>query len=211
MMRNLLLCAALALALPAWGADSLADAAALVAKKDYAKAVDQYTRLADKGNADAQLRLGELYLDEDSGLYDEAKAQAWLAKAADKGQAKAGEQLKRLEQRAQRKADIEYWTAKYDGRELIDGKYMCPRPHLPAVSKQNDEIDAINACLQRWQDCHNGMVVNLNKSTPLTWRSASSTRSTPVRGSPSAPRSPRTRSASRDGASCCPPSRSGCC
>ena len=167
-MRTLLFCAALALVSPAWAADPMADAAALVAKKDYAKAIDQYVKLADKGNADAQLRLGELYLNEDSGLYDEAKAETWLRKAAEKGQSKANESIQRIEQRAKRKSEIEYWTAKYDGRELIDGKYMCPLPRLPSVSKLNDEIDAINARLQRWQDCYNGMVVNLNKSKPLT-------------------------------------------
>jgi hypothetical protein len=73
-----------------------------------------------------------------------------------------------MKRRGERRADIEHWTSKYDGTELRSGKYRCPAPRLPAMSKQNDEIDAIGAKMAVWQECYNGFVQNLNDSSPLT-------------------------------------------
>ena len=38
---------------------------------------------------------------------------------------------------------------------------------MPAVSRQNDEIQNVAARMQVWQDCYNGFVRNLNAASPL--------------------------------------------
>jgi hypothetical protein len=149
-------------------ADALADANALFAKKDYAHALQLYTKLANAGNVEAQQHLGEMYWYGEAGEVDEAKAEAWFRKAAAKGNAVAIASLDVMKQRVARRADIEYWTSKYDGADLRSGDYRCPAPRFPAVSKTNDEIDRVSANLKNWQDCYNRFVIHLNEAAPLT-------------------------------------------
>jgi hypothetical protein len=73
-----------------------------------------------------------------------------------------------MRQRELRRADMEYWWSKYDGSELRSGQYRCPAPRIPAVSKQNEEIDAVSNKVALWQDCYNNFVRNLNASAPFT-------------------------------------------
>lgn len=149
-------------------ADGLADANALFAKKSYPQAMQAYTKLASAGNAQAQLHLGEMHLYGEAGAVDLAKAEAWFKKSAAKGNKTAIAALDMIKRREQRRADIEYWTSKYDGSELKSGKFRCTAPRIPAMSRQNDEIDAVGAKVAAWQDCYNGFVQNLNDSSPLT-------------------------------------------
>jgi hypothetical protein len=72
--------------------------------------------------------------------------------------------------REQHKADIDFWTTKYDASELKSGKFRCPSPRFPSLSKQNEEIDAIAARMKVWQDCYNAFAANLNAMTPPTKR-----------------------------------------
>lgn len=157
---SLLLCASV-------HADDLANANALFAKKSYPQALQLYTKLANAGNAEAQLKMGEMYLYGEAGTVDTAKAESWFAKAAAKGNKTAVASLEMLKKRALRKADIDHWLTKYDGTELKSGKFRCPVPRLPAMSKQNDEIKAIGAKVEAWQICYNAFVENLNAANPL--------------------------------------------
>lgn len=166
-MKKYLFCLSLTLC-GAAHADSIADANALFAKKSYPQAMQAYTKLANAGNAEAQLHLGEMHLYGEAGAVDMAKAEAWFTKAAAKGNKTAVAALDMMKRREERRADIEYWTSKYDGAELRSGKYSCVAPRIPAVSKQNDEIEAIGAKVAAWQNCYNGFVQNLNASSPLT-------------------------------------------
>ena len=168
-MKKIVFCLSLLVAGAAC-ADELADANALFQKKSYPQALQLYTKLANAGNAEAQLHLGEMYWYGEAGAIDEAKADAWFRKAAAKGNKTAAAALEVMKQRVARRADIDYWTSKYDGAELKSGKFRCPAPRVPGISKTNEEIDAVAARVTAWQECYNGFVVNLNESSPLTKR-----------------------------------------
>ena len=149
-------------------ADELADANALFAKKAYPEALAKYTRLANAGNVEAQQHLGEMYFYGEAGQVDEAQAQAWFQKAAAKGDKVALASLDLIKKRTARRADIDFWISKYDGSELRSGEYRCKEPRFPAVSKINEEIDAVSAKMKTWQDCYNRAVEHLNKLSPLS-------------------------------------------
>ncbi|MGZ5202137.1 MAG: sel1 repeat family protein [Telluria sp.] len=167
MKKTLLFCLSLLLCGAAI-ADELADANALFAKKAYPEALARYTKLANAGNVEAQQHLGEMYWYGEAGEADEARAQAWFQKAAAKGNKVAIASLDAIRQRATRRADIDYWTSKYDGSELRSGEYRCKEPRFPAMSKTNDEIDAVSGKMKGWQACYNRAVEHLNKVSPLT-------------------------------------------
>jgi hypothetical protein len=167
-MKKLLLCLALTVSSAAFAADDIATANALFAKKSYPQALQMYTKLANAGNAEAQLHMGEMYLYGEAGSVDLAKAESWFKKSAAKGNKTAVAALDMMAKRQERKADIEYWMSKYDGAELRSGKYRCPVPRVPAMSKQNDEITAIGAKVEAWQACYNAFVENINSLNPLT-------------------------------------------
>lgn len=166
-MKKYLLCLSL-LASSAVYAGELEDANAAFARKDYPQALKLYTKLANAGNVEAQQHLGEMYWYGEAGAVDDAKAQAWFAKAAAKGNAVAIASLDVMKQRAARRADIDYWTSKYDGSDLRSGEYRCPAPRIPAVSKLNDEIERVSNNVKAWQDCYNRAVSHLNDVSPLT-------------------------------------------
>jgi hypothetical protein len=168
MKPSLLLC--LMLALPLAHADELADANALFEKKQYAQALKLYTKLANNGNVEAQQHVGEMYWYGEAGVIDDAQAQSWFQKAAAKGNKVSADALEVMKQRVAHKNDIDYWVSKYDGADLKSGKYRCPAPRLPSISKENDEIDAVSKRIETWQNCYNAFVTNLNAVTPLTKR-----------------------------------------
>jgi TPR repeat protein len=151
-------------------ADELAVANAAFANKDYAGALQRYTRLANAGNVEAQQHLGEMYWYGEAGAVDEARAETWFRKAAAKGNAVAIASLDLMRQRTERRADIDYWVNKYDGSDLQSGQYRGPAPRFPSVSKQNDEIDRVAASMMKWQECYNAQARALNDAAPLTRR-----------------------------------------
>ena len=168
-MKILLLCAALLCAQVA-SADELADANALFAKKAYPQALAAFTKLANAGNVEAQQHLGEMYLYGEAGSVDMDKAEAWFRKAAAKGNRTAVGALEMMKTRVARRADLDYWISGYDGADLKAGPYHCPVPRVPAMSRQNEEIELISGKVNKWMDCYNAFVRNLNAATPLTQR-----------------------------------------
>jgi TPR repeat protein len=166
-MKKILLCLSLCL-IGVAHADELADANALFQKKAYPQALALYTKLANAGNPAAQQHLGEMYWYGEAGTVDEAKADAWFRKAAAKGNAVAIGALEMMKQRQLRRSELDYWISKYDGADLKSGKFHCPTPRIPVMSKLNDEIARVAASVQAWQDCYNGFVANLNAASPLT-------------------------------------------
>ncbi|MGJ9419991.1 sel1 repeat family protein [Massilia sp. CMS3.1] len=166
-MKRLLLIASL-LACNAAHADALSDANALFSKKAYPQALAAYTKLAAAGNVEAQQQLGAMYLYGEAGAVDEAKAQQWFSKAAAKGNAVAIASLELMKQRGVRRADIAHWSMTYDGAELKSGKFACPAPRIPPVSKQSEDIARVSNAINKWQTCYNGFVENLNAASPLT-------------------------------------------
>ncbi|XYJ11875.1 tetratricopeptide repeat protein [Telluria sp. B2] len=148
-------------------AGELEDAKALFEQKKYPEAMKLYTKLANAGNVEAQQLLGQMYWYGEAGTVDEAKATMWFQKAAAKGNKVAEASLGVMQQRVARRADIDYWVSKYDGEDLRSGKFRCPKPRVPAISKQTDEIERVSNAINKWQDCYNGFVQNLNAASPL--------------------------------------------
>lgn len=151
-------------------AGELDDAKALFEQKKYPEALKLYTKLANAGNADAQQNLGQMYWYGEAGTVDEAKARMWFEKAASKGNKVAASSLDIMRQRTERRADIDHWVSGYDGADLKSGKFHCPTPRIPAVSKQTVEIERVSNAIAKWQDCYNGFVNNLNAVSPLSER-----------------------------------------
>jgi len=151
-------------------AGELDDAKALFEQKKYPEAMKLYTKLANAGNVEAQQSLGQMYWYGEAGEVDETKARMWFTKAAAKGNKVAADSLVIMQQRVERRADIDYWVSKYDGEDLKTGKFYCPAPRVPAVSKQTDEIERVTNAINKWQECYNGFVTNLNAVSPLTNR-----------------------------------------
>lgn len=168
-MKKFLFCLSLMLCGAAFAAE-LDDANALFDKKSYPQAMQLYTKLANAGNAEAQVRLGQMYLYGEAGTVDMAKAEALFKKSAAKGNKTAVASLDMMRKREARKTDIAYWMSGYDGAELSSGQYRCPVPRIPAMSKINEEITAVSGKVNAWQECYNAFVVNLNDSAPLTKR-----------------------------------------
>jgi TPR repeat protein len=163
-MKKYLFCLTLLLC-GAAQADDLSSANALFAKKEYPQALQLFTKAA---NAEAQLHMGEMYFYGEAGVVDLVKAESWFKKSAAKGNKTAIAALEMMKQRELRKEEIAYWMSKYDGAELKSGKFRCPVPRVPAMSKVNEEIAAVAAKVQAWQACYNGFVENMNASAPLT-------------------------------------------
>jgi TPR repeat protein len=170
-MKKLLFSLAFCLSISAHAyADELANADALLTRKAYPEAMRLYTKLGNAGNPAAQFRLGEMYLDGSAGSVDEARAAEWFAKAAAKGNAGAAAALARTKARSARRSDIDFWLTKYDGSDIVANMPACKVPRLPAVSKQNEEIDRIGANIEKWQDCYNQYAARLNDAGPLDKR-----------------------------------------
>ncbi|MBD8530281.1 MULTISPECIES: tetratricopeptide repeat protein [unclassified Massilia] len=164
-MRRLLLCL-MFVSLGA-SADDLSEANRLLAAREYGKALPLYATAAKAGNAEAQFRLGEMYWYGDGTAQDLQAANEWMAKAAAAGNQDARESLPILERRKTRGADIDYWMSAYRGEELRSGKFACPAPAFPAVSKTNAEIAATEARFTSWQACYNGFVENFSNAMPV--------------------------------------------
>lgn len=168
-MKHLILAISLLLCSSAQ-ADPLLDANALFDKKSYPEAVQAYTKLANAGNAEAQQKLGQMYWYGEAGAVDEVKAEAWFRKAAAKGNAVAIASLELMKQRSARRAEINQWVERYQGEDLKSGQFDCAAPRIPAISKQSEEIERVSASINKWQNCYNAYVTNLNAASPLVRR-----------------------------------------
>lgn len=168
-MKKIVICLSLMLAGMA-NADELADANALFQKKAYPQAIQLYAKLANAGNAEAQLHLGEMYWYGEAGGVDEARADAWFRKSAAKGNKTAAAALDVMKQRQLRRSEIDFWLTKYDGTDLKSGKFHCSAPRIPAISKENQEITRVGNSVEAWQVCYNAFVANMNANADIASR-----------------------------------------
>jgi TPR repeat protein len=141
-------------------ADSLSEANRLLADKAYGEAFPVFQMLANSGNPEAKLRLGQMYWYGEGMPADRAKADHLFAEAAAAGNKEAQEALTLSHRREARSGEIAKWSA-YDGADLSAGKYGCPQPAIGAVSRTNDEIKATMSGYQAWAACYNGFVTDL--------------------------------------------------
>jgi TPR repeat protein len=147
-------------------ADELADANRLLMAKSYEKALPIYQRLAEGGNAEAQMRLGEMYWFGDGTASDLAKARHWFERSAAAGNADAAASLASLKRRETHGDEIVYWTSRYQGEDLVSGQFACKQPDLPAVSRTRADIEATSAAITAWHACYNRFVANVNDALP---------------------------------------------
>jgi len=147
-------------------ADDLADANRLLMAKSYDKALPIYQRLAEAGNAEAQMRLGEMYWFGDGTASDLVKARQWFERSAAAGNHDAAASLASLKRRAIHGDEIVYWTSKYQGEDMVSGQFDCTLPELPTVSKTKSEIRASSEKIAAWHACYNGFAANLNDALP---------------------------------------------
>lgn len=148
-------------------ANDMATAGKLLEAKEYAKALAVYTQLANAGNTEAQLRVGEMHWYGEGTPQDLQLAYRWFEKAAAAGSVDAKAALVALERRKTRGGEIDYWTRQYDGADLRSGKFECKPPAIPEVSKTNAEIAATRDAIEAWRSCHNGFVANVNATAPI--------------------------------------------
>lgn len=147
-------------------ADELADAAKALNSKHYTEALATYTRLAQAGNPEAALRLGEMYWYGDGVALDRAKGDALFAKAAAGGSQEAAAASALTGQRADHLSAIAYWTTRYDGADLTAGNFHCVAPDSPKFSVSKQSIASVSAANDAYAACYNGFIDNLMNALP---------------------------------------------
>jgi TPR repeat protein len=141
-------------------ADTLSDANRLLKDGAYGEAFPLFQMLAKGGNAEAKLRLGQMYWYGQGLPADQAKGDQLIAEAAAAGNKEAAEAKTLSQRRAAHAADIAKWT-NYDGSDLAAGKYACTEPVIGEVGKKNAEIKATMEGYKTWSACYNGFVADL--------------------------------------------------
>ena len=165
-MKKLLMMMALSMACASVFADDLAQADKLFEQNQFPQALQIYTKLANGGNAEAQQKLGDMYWYGEAGAVDQAQAEIWFRKAAEKGSDKARQTLELMQKRAARLSEIEYYTTRFDGGAQQFAKAGCVKPVIPPLSKTNTDIKRVNAEMQTWTDCYNRFVAQLSTALP---------------------------------------------
>jgi hypothetical protein len=164
-VRTLFFCLMLTLSAVA-SADDLTDANRALIAKSYSQALQLFTKLAAAGNPEAQLRLGEMYWYGEGVGLDRAKGDVLFAQAAANGNKEAVAAQSLSANRAQRSAEIAYWTSGYDGADLTAGKYNCVAPKIPAMSTTNTDIKAVSAAVSAWSKCQEAFSANMGAAMP---------------------------------------------
>jgi TPR repeat protein len=150
----------------AW-AGELQDANQLMRRGAFAEAAAILTRLADAGNPEAQLRLGEMFWYGRGTAVDAARAADLFTKAAKGGSPEATAALGLMAQREKRLDEIAYWIKGYDGAELRSDRFACVPLELPVYSKTKQQIRTLNEKAEAWRACYNDFVANLNAQAPV--------------------------------------------
>lgn len=149
-------------------ADQLSDAQRSWENKDFATAFQRFSVLAERGVPAAQLQLGEMYGFGEGTAQNLEQAVRWLSRAQAAGNPDAAESLLLVRERSRRKDEIAYYTSRFDGAALRYENFQCVRPVIPAVSKTNQEIKAVNDTVIAWSACYGRFVQGLNRSLPAT-------------------------------------------
>ena len=147
-------------------ADELADGMKAWEKRDFAQAQQIYSKLANAGNVQAQLLLGELYGFGEGVPEDLAQAEKWIAKAQAGGNPDAAASLVNMRQRAARKADIARYVSGYDGADVALSKFNCVKPAYPDVSRSKAQIKEVEAATKAWRACYDRFAANLESKLP---------------------------------------------
>lgn len=162
-MRAALCCLLLSVAAGAH-ADALSEANRLLAEKSWPEARHAFEQLAKAGNAEAKLRLGEMFWYGDGGPPDRVRGDALFAEAAAAGNAQASQNLTLSNRRAARLAEITYWVEQYSGEDLVAAEHACEVPALPDVSRNKAQVRSAAGKYADWTDCMKSFAESLSGS-----------------------------------------------
>jgi TPR repeat protein len=147
-------------------ADELADGIAAWDRQDYARAHQIFSKLAQSGNAEAQLLLGEMYGFGEGVPENMEQATHWIGRAQAQGHKDATASLDTMRQRSNRKTAIAYYVSGYDGADVKYEKFGCVQPAFPERSVLQPEIKAFGAGMKAWRECYERFSANLAASLP---------------------------------------------
>lgn len=147
-------------------ADEFGDAIKAWENKDFAKALPVFTKLANAGNAAAQLQLGEMYGFGEGVTEDMAMASMWLQKARANGNPDAAASLALVAERSRLKPEIATYTTSFDGGDVKFSNFNCVQPVIPLQSSTNDEIRKVQDAVKDWMACYGRFAEALNQSLP---------------------------------------------
>jgi hypothetical protein len=151
-------------------ADPLADAAKLWEKGNTQEAFAAYSRLAATGNGGAQVALGEMYGYGVGVGEDPAQAGAWLQRAKQSSspeiRAAAETMALRVQQRSLHKADIAFYTTRFDGGDLKYADFHCEAPLIPSRSSTAPAIRKVDKDIGNWRSCYDKFAARLNSALP---------------------------------------------
>jgi hypothetical protein len=142
-------------------ADDLADAVKAWERRDFAVALQGFTRLANAGNAQAQQLLGEMYGFGEGVAEDPALARQWLEQSRAAGNKEAEGSLQVLLARAARKGEIARYQAgaQWSGVSLAGAG--CAPPVFPEQSIKAEQIKAIGQQVADYRACYERFVTGI--------------------------------------------------
>jgi hypothetical protein len=134
-------------------ADDLAIGIKAWEQRDFATAQTIFTKLANAGNPEAQLLLGEMYGYGEGVPEDTAQAERWLDRARAGGNKDAAESLDNVRKRATRKADIAKAAEVGATPQTLSG-FGCVTPAFPEISTTQEDVKAVTAKATDWRRCY---------------------------------------------------------
>lgn len=165
-MKKLLAMCVLALVSTAALADELSEGVKAWEARDFARAQQVFSKLAQAGNPEAQLMLGEMYGFGEGVPEDPALAERWLSQAQANGNKDAAESRANVRQRGARKADIARYVAGGDAGDVTLAKAGCTQPVIADVTLSAAEIKATDAKIKEWRACYDRFAARLAAQLP---------------------------------------------
>lgn len=147
-------------------ADELSDGISAWEARDFGRAQQIFSKLANAGNAQAQLQLGEMYGYGEGVPEDTQLAAHWLGRAVANGHKDAAHSLENVRRRAARKADIARFVNGIDGAPVTLAGFGCVTPVLPEQSRTQVEIKAVDAQIKQWRACYDNFGTQLRSRMP---------------------------------------------
>lgn len=136
-------------------------------KKEWQKANALYQMLADKGSAEAQFALGEMYWRGNGVPTDTKIATDWFKKAASNGSPTAEKYLALIREREKRLADIAYYADQYDAKEWAFSEMKCTRPDFGAPAQNSIDLENMIYVINEFASCFNNYGERLNSHKGL--------------------------------------------
>jgi len=137
-------------------ADDLADGIKAWEAQDFRRAHQLLGKLAEAGDAEAQLMVGEMTGFGEGVAENPALAERWLNRAKAGGNPAAADSLATLHQRAQRKQEIATYVRGRYGAQLTLEQHGCVRPAIPSGNRTQTQRDmkAVRDTFEAWSTCY---------------------------------------------------------